>query len=121
MADDKGSSNRLSVVQMAGAEHTGDTPCLTFVLHNEDHTLGNALRYMIMKNPDIEFCGYSIPHPSEKKVNLRIQTKGPPAVDVFKKGLADLSALSEHVLETFEISVQNFKAQNQPEEEMDLQ
>jgi DNA-directed RNA polymerase subunit L len=29
-----------------------------------------------MKNPDVEFCGYSIPHPSEAKLNLRIQTYG---------------------------------------------
>ncbi|XP_022099617.1 DNA-directed RNA polymerases I and III subunit RPAC2-like [Acanthaster planci] len=120
MADDKEKPGRLSVIQMAGTELTGDNTCLTFVLHNEDHTLGNALRYMIMKNPDVEFCGYSIPHPSENKVNLRIQTKGSPAVDVFKKGLSDLTALSEHVLETFEISVQNFKAQQQ-EEDMDIQ
>lgn len=26
-----------------------DKSCVTFVLHNEDHTFGNALRYMIMK------------------------------------------------------------------------
>jgi hypothetical protein len=27
-------------------------------------------------SPDVEFCGYSIPHPSEAKLNLRIQTYG---------------------------------------------
>jgi DNA-directed RNA polymerase subunit L len=27
-------------------------------------------------SPDVEFCGYSIPHPSEAKMNLRIQTYG---------------------------------------------
>lgn len=27
-------------------------------------------------SPDVEFCGYSIPHPSEPKLNLRIQTYG---------------------------------------------
>jgi len=26
-----------------------DITCMTFVLHGEDHTLGNALRYIIMK------------------------------------------------------------------------
>jgi DNA-directed RNA polymerase I and III subunit RPAC2 len=29
-----------------------------------------------MHSPDVEFCGYSIPHPSEAKMNLRIQTYG---------------------------------------------
>uniref|UniRef100_W5NCS9 DNA-directed RNA polymerases I and III subunit RPAC2 n=1 Tax=Lepisosteus oculatus TaxID=7918 RepID=W5NCS9_LEPOC len=62
----------LEVVQAEG----GDDSCVTFVLHDEDHTLGNALRYMVMKNPEVEFCGYSITHPSESKINFRIQTRG---------------------------------------------
>lgn len=93
-----------------------DITCMTFVLKEEDHTLGNALRYMIMKkwgsytvlqlvqtwmcctwmchvfsycpsrimfsskrficSPEVTFCGYSVPHPSEHKINLRIQTNG---------------------------------------------
>ena len=40
-----------------------DERCCTFVLHNEDHTLGNALRYMMLKDPDVDFCGYNVPHP----------------------------------------------------------
>lgn len=34
---------------------------------NEDHTLMNILRYSINKKcKDVEFSGYTIPHPSEK-------------------------------------------------------
>jgi len=29
-----------------------DETCATFVLHEEDHTLGNSLRYIIMKKYD---------------------------------------------------------------------
>ncbi|KAI5104934.1 DNA-directed RNA polymerases I and III subunit RPAC2 [Silurus meridionalis] len=58
-------------VQADGA----DEGCVTFVLHEEDHTLGNSLRYMVMKNTEVEFCGYSITHPSESKINFRIQTR----------------------------------------------
>ncbi|KAG8419964.1 RNA polymerase subunit AC19, variant 2 [Metarhizium acridum] len=46
----------------------------SFEFTDEGHTLGNALRYIIMKNPDVEFCAYAIPHPSEPKMNIRIQT-----------------------------------------------
>ena len=28
------------------------------------------------RSPEVEMCGYSIPHPSEAKMNLRIQTYG---------------------------------------------
>lgn len=88
--------------QLPGSSDTA----ASFEFEREDHTLGNALRYMIMKkyvffapavaaptncasketdrslsfrppaSPDVEFCGYSIPHPSEAKMNVRIQTYG---------------------------------------------
>lgn len=35
----------VSQVQADGA----DEGCVTFVMHDEDHTLGNSLRYMVMK------------------------------------------------------------------------
>uniref|UniRef100_A0A670Y2N6 DNA-directed RNA polymerases I and III subunit RPAC2 n=1 Tax=Pseudonaja textilis TaxID=8673 RepID=A0A670Y2N6_PSETE len=92
------------VLQMVRAEGS-DKTCITFVLNNEDHTLGNSLRYMIMKNPEVEFCGYSITHPSESKINFRIQTRGGlPAIDVFQKGLEDLMGVCQHILNTFEVS-----------------
>ncbi|RIB00621.1 DNA-directed RNA polymerase [Gigaspora rosea] len=53
-----------------------DPTSLTFSISGEDHTLGNALRYVITLNPEVEYCGYSIPHPSEDKLNIRIQTTG---------------------------------------------
>uniref|UniRef100_A0A8C5WQZ8 DNA-directed RNA polymerases I and III subunit RPAC2 n=1 Tax=Laticauda laticaudata TaxID=8630 RepID=A0A8C5WQZ8_LATLA len=90
------------VLQMVRAEGS-DKTCITFVLNNEDHTLGNSLRYMIMKNPEVEFCGYSITHPSESKINFRIQTRGGlPAIDAFQKGLEDLTGVCQHILNTFE-------------------
>ncbi|KXT01412.1 hypothetical protein AC578_9512 [Pseudocercospora eumusae] len=72
------------------------TTAASFAFEKEDHTLGNALRYMIMKNPDVEFCGYSIPHPSEAVMNLRIQTwDGVSVFDVLRKGLEDLADLCD--------------------------
>ncbi|ETS60967.1 hypothetical protein PaG_04897 [Moesziomyces aphidis] len=53
-----------------------DFSAVTFCLKEEDHTLGNSLRYMIMKDPRVEFCGYSNPHPSENKIHLRVQMYG---------------------------------------------
>jgi DNA-directed RNA polymerase subunit L len=31
----------------------------TFIFGNEDHTLGNMLRYVLMQRTDVEFCAYS--------------------------------------------------------------
>ncbi|KAK2782747.1 RNA polymerase subunit AC19 [Onygenales sp. PD_12] len=74
----------------------------SFQFEREDHTLGNALRYVIMKNPEVEFCGYTMPHPSEAKMNLRIQTYDTTNVfAVLEKGFDDLMDLCDVVTETF--------------------
>jgi len=45
-----------------------------FTINKEDHTLGNALRTQLLKDPQVLFAGYKIPHPLEAKFVLRIQT-----------------------------------------------
>ncbi|MCJ1225348.1 RNA polymerase subunit AC19 [Toensbergia leucococca] len=83
----------------------------SFEFEAEDHTLGNALRYMIMKNPDVEFCGYSIPHPSEAKMNVRIQTyEGTTVYDALEKGFDDLMALCDVVTNKFTTARDAFDA-----------
>jgi DNA-directed RNA polymerases I and III subunit RPAC2 len=47
----------------------------TFCIGNEDHTIGNALRHVLIQNSNVTFAGYSVPHPSEPIVQIRIQTK----------------------------------------------
>ncbi|KZZ88230.1 DNA-directed RNA polymerase I and III 14 KDA polypeptide [Ascosphaera apis ARSEF 7405] len=84
----------------------------SFQFEGEDHTLGNSLRYVIMKNPDVEFCGYTIPHPSETKMNLRIQTYDSTNVfEALQKGLDDLMDLCDAVTEKFTIARDEFNAQ----------
>ncbi|CAF9905048.1 RNA polymerase subunit AC19 [Imshaugia aleurites] len=81
----------------------------SFEFEAEDHTLGNALRYMVMKNPEVELCGYSIPHPSEAKMNLRIQTyDGTTVYDVLEKGFDDLMGLCDVVIDKFTVTRDNF-------------
>mmetsp|Transcript_25883 Transcript_25883/g.53355 ORF Transcript_25883/g.53355 Transcript_25883/m.53355 type:complete len:220 (-) Transcript_25883:251-910(-) len=54
---------------------TGPPTSRTFVLGDEDHTLGNALRHVLINDPRVDFTGYCVPHPSEPVVQLRVQTK----------------------------------------------
>ncbi|KAG0273969.1 RNA polymerase subunit AC19 [Linnemannia exigua] len=80
--------------------------CATFCLKDEDHTLGNALRWTLMKNPEVDFASYSIPHPSEAKTNVRIQTSdNTTAAEAMVKGLDDLSDLCSHVIQTFQMEL----------------
>ncbi|KAE8372057.1 DNA-directed RNA polymerase [Aspergillus bertholletiae] len=83
----------------------------SFQFEGEGHTLGNALRYAIMKNPQVEFCGYTIPHPSETKMNLRIQTYDTTnAVEALEKGLDSLMGLCDVVTDKFTASRDAFNA-----------
>ncbi|XP_026480569.1 DNA-directed RNA polymerase II subunit RPB11-like [Ctenocephalides felis] len=45
-----------------------------FTVNKEDHTLGNMIRDQLLKDPDVLFAGYKVPHPLEHKFVLRIQT-----------------------------------------------
>lgn len=88
----------------------------TFVLTDEDHTLGNALRYMLMRNPDVSFCGYTVPHPSEAKVHIRVQTDpntDTTADDAFRESLHSLMAICDHVETTFDASMEAQSATGQ--------
>ncbi len=62
-------SSRRRLVMLAGDAQSGET-CRTFILKGESHTLGNALKNIILQNPSVTFCGYSIPHPAEDQVSV---------------------------------------------------
>eukprot|EP00922_Rhytidocystis_sp_ex-Travisia-forbesii_P006575 GHVS01009548.1.p1 GENE.GHVS01009548.1~~GHVS01009548.1.p1 ORF type:complete len:138 (+),score=17.37 GHVS01009548.1:68-481(+) len=59
--------------KVSNASSAANASSLTFVIPNEDHSLGNSLRWVIMQDPAVEFCGYSVPHPSERLIALRLQ------------------------------------------------
>ena len=99
MQEDELDREKIKLLSEATSE---DGMSASFRITDEDHTLGNALRYMIMKNPEVEFCGYSIPHPSENFLHIRIQTYGKmTAVEALHKGLADLMDLCDAVEDLF--------------------
>lgn len=88
----------------------------------------------IISSPDVDFCGYSIPHPSEAKIHLRIQTRGiqpvewlslrfscslgPPAIDILRKGLDDLEAAMECLLRKFDAAVESQNYEKYPDLEI---
>ncbi|XP_055302779.1 probable DNA-directed RNA polymerases I and III subunit RPAC2 [Sitodiplosis mosellana] len=82
----------------------------TFVFENEGHTLGNVLKSIICRYPDVNFCGYTVPHPADTKMHLRIQaSKNVRAVDVLRRGLADLEKVCDHTITTFESAYNDFQ------------
>ncbi|KJA25651.1 hypothetical protein HYPSUDRAFT_37692 [Hypholoma sublateritium FD-334 SS-4] len=87
-----------------------DLSTATFQIHDESHTIGNSLRWMIMKNPEVEFCGYSAPHPSENVINIRIQMyDGKSSLDALIVALGELDKVCEAVEDKYIASLQEGK------------
>ena len=77
------------------------------------HLPGNALRSAVLQNPRVTFCGYSMPHPAEDKMFLRIQTvAGYPAQEALSQGLKDLKAMCQITKEAFKAAVQEHQEES---------
>jgi DNA-directed RNA polymerase I and III subunit RPAC2 len=61
---------------------------------------------MMARNRDVQFVGYSIPHPSEAKLNLRVQTYQKHTHEAVKDGLIDLIDVCEHIKATYKQAVE---------------
>ena len=48
---------------------------LTFEVEDESHGVFNALRHVLMQDPDVEYAVYNIDHPLTGKPEMTIKTK----------------------------------------------
>ncbi|KAK4469114.1 hypothetical protein MN116_006699 [Schistosoma mekongi] len=78
-----------------------DTLRATFTFFGEDHTLGLALRYCILRDQSVNFCGYCVPHPLEDMIHFDIQMKHGSAIDALRNGLQCLRDCFQHMKQTF--------------------
>lgn len=91
---------------------TESDTCLmrNFKLENEDHTLGTILTYILDRMPETEFCAYTVRHPTENVVYLRLKVKeGNDANDVFKKGVTELEKALGVIEKKFLKAVDTYK------------
>ncbi|KAJ9523974.1 hypothetical protein QJQ45_022375 [Haematococcus lacustris] len=85
----------------------------TFAIEDEDHTLANTLRFFLNKNPRVYFVGYSMPHPTEEIVNIRVQTTGEvSAHQALRDACEDVKDVAQHIASTFQSALAEFRAQN---------
>ena len=96
----------------------GTPTASTFCIGDEDHTMGNSLRHILMHNKVVSFAGYSVPHPSEPVVQIRVQTKdNEPAADVLKEACQTLADQCDIILDKLETLLPDVKADRQAIEE----
>lgn len=48
---------------------------LKFIVHGESHGVCNALRHILMQNPDVEYAIYNIDHPLTGEPEMTIKVK----------------------------------------------
>ena len=73
--------------------------------------MGNLLRNVIIKNNQVEFCAYSVPHPSEPVMNIRLQVSQETGdtKKVLRHGLKRISKMSDVLLEKFNNAVNKYE------------
>jgi len=107
----EGKKRKLMLMGAGPGGGANDPTCGTFVFEGESHTLGNALRTAVLQNPQVVFCGYSMPHPAEDKMLFRIQTVPDyTAQEALRKGFTDLKAMCQITKQAFNEAVQEHKA-----------
>uniref|UniRef100_A0A8D8T2L0 DNA-directed RNA polymerase I subunit D n=1 Tax=Cacopsylla melanoneura TaxID=428564 RepID=A0A8D8T2L0_9HEMI len=76
--------------------------CRTFVFEKEGHTFGSVITHILQSYPEVDFAGYSVPHPADFQIFLRIQVKdGYDSLDILKKGIKDLEEACDKITNTF--------------------
>lgn len=103
MVAEEGQAEEGLIIQ----QEQNDKRCATYIFNNEDHTLGNLLRTVLSGHSNVEFVGYSIPHPSEAKMNLRLQTLSQDTNDVLNDSLRTIQNVTKTLREKFQVAIKS--------------
>ena len=83
--------------------HLEEETCGTFVIENEDHTIGGLLQWMLLQDQRVEFAGYTVPHPTDHKIHVRIQSIKTPAAVVLNDALTQLQHVMQDLIEKWDV------------------
>mmetsp|Transcript_71011 Transcript_71011/g.154339 ORF Transcript_71011/g.154339 Transcript_71011/m.154339 type:complete len:193 (-) Transcript_71011:123-701(-) len=83
-----------------------------FKIWLEDHTLGNILRMELLRNENVVFVGYKVPHPLDHMIELRLQTlpKSSPEI-ALRRAIANLRTECKSMLDQFDVGVASLRSQ----------
>ncbi|TRY50540.1 RNA polymerase II Rpb3/Rpb11 [Cryptosporidium tyzzeri] len=83
--------------------------CGSFMIMLEDHTLGNLITTQLLRDPNVIFAGYKVPHPLEPLVQIRIQTREntTPFVAI-QNAIKSIQIESQVILNSFKDSMRNY-------------
>ncbi|KAJ8606422.1 hypothetical protein CTAYLR_010338 [Chrysophaeum taylorii] len=80
-----------------------------FTIYKEDHTIGNLVRMQLLRDSDVRFAGYKLPHPLEHRCLVKVQTTGAKPKEVFLRSISDLHSEFDYLDRYFREEVLRFK------------
>ena len=93
MATSGGAGPQEAALKIVG--EADDEAARTYIFWRRGPHLGNALRHVLMRQKDVEFCGYSVPHPPEPFVHVRLQTTARRRATCSTTGLKQLGGICD--------------------------
>jgi DNA-directed RNA polymerase II subunit RPB11 len=63
---------------------------VTYRIPLEDHTVGDLLRIYLLKNKEVKFAGYRVPHPLDDVLEVKVQTTTEDTDKIVKDTLRSL-------------------------------
>ncbi len=61
-----------------------------FIFNEQGGTIGTMLQKELLKNEDVKYTGYIVPHPLEKKMKIRVITKTKNPKEIVNISLSNL-------------------------------
>jgi DNA-directed RNA polymerase II subunit RPB11 len=66
--------DQISETKVTFTPDAGFSHAATIRLAKEDYTLGNLLRNALLRNPNVVFAAYRLPHPLEHNILINVRT-----------------------------------------------
>jgi DNA-directed RNA polymerase I and III subunit RPAC2 len=78
-----------------------------FSFYNENHTLGNLIRFFAQGNPNIEYIGYNVPNPSENIMYIKISVLNHDSINPIIMSLKNCSEIAILIGNFFNLNLEN--------------
>ena len=78
-----------------------------FSFYNENHTLGNLIRFFAQGNSNIEYIGYNVPNPSENMMNIKLSILNHDFINPIVISLKNCSEIGVLIGNFFNIKLEN--------------
>merc|ERR1739841_214326 len=95
-------NDTINVTKVSYKDDSRQRFCGSVVIQDQDHTLGNCLRYQLIQDNRVVFAGYKKHHPLEEKIEIKVQTNGEiPPPDAILDSCGKLSQTLGKLVENF--------------------